>query len=912
MKVENKPTLLTLLSFALNHVHEAVFLIDKNARFQYVNDETCRMLGYTFDELLGLGVPDIDPNYPLERWYEHWEELKTSHSIIFEGIHRTKDGRYFPVEIHANTFEHDGQSYNLALVRDNTERKKVEEKLVSAGLYNRSLIEASLDALVTIGQDGKITDVNKATEIVTGYSREELIGTDFSEYFTEPEKARLVYEQVFKQGFVRDYSLEIKNKDEYVTSVLYNASVYKDISGCVIGVFAAARDVTERNLIEHKLRVNEERYRMAQSIGHVGNWEYNLQTTHFWGSDEAKRIYGFNPKQDDFSTDDVENCIPERERVHQALIDLIETGKPYDLEFEILPKNSPIPKIITSIAEIQRDEHGDPLKVTGVIQDITARKKTEEKSNQLAAIVKHSEDAIIGKTLEGIVTSWNNGAKKIYGYSESEMVGKPISILIPTGYEDESPSILARIMAGEYIKHYETVRRRQDGKTINVFLTASPIKDSAGRVTGVSTITSDITEHKLAEAINAARLHLVQFSLTHSLDELLEEVLNETEKLTNSLIGFYHFVEDDQINLTLQNWSTRTKAVFCKAKGKGLHYAIDQAGVWVDCVHQRKAVIHNDYAALADRKGLPEGHAAVIRELVVPVFRGPKIAAILGVGNKASDYTQTDIETVSRIADLAWEITERKRAEEEVVRLNQELEKRVYERTAQLEAANNELEAFVYSVSHDLRAPLRHIDDFMRLIEKRVGAGLDPQSQHYLDMVCDSSKRMGKLIDDLLSFSRMGRFDLASFQINLHELVQEIILEFEPDTKDRTIEWNIANLPTVTGDLAMLRIVLVNLISNALKFTRSRKITKIEIGYSSESNTETIVFVRDNGVGFDMAYIDKLFGVFQRLHSADEFEGTGIGLANVRQIISRHGGRTWAAGEIDHGATFYFSLPKTK
>ncbi|PKO12123.1 MAG: hypothetical protein CVU39_25615 [Chloroflexi bacterium HGW-Chloroflexi-10] len=296
MKVENKPTLLTLLSFALNHVHEAVFLIDKNARFQYVNDEACRILGYTFDELLGLGVPDIDPNYPLDRWFKHWEELKTSHSIIFEGLHKTKDGRCFPVEIHANYFEYGGQSYNLALVRDNTERKKVEEKLVSAGLYNRSLIEASLDALVTIGQDGKITDVNKATEIVTGYSREELIGTDFSEYFTEPEKARMVYEQVFKEGFVRDYFLEIKNKDENVTAVLYNASVYKDISGSVIGMFAAARDVTERNLIEHKLRVNEERYRMAQSIGHVGNWEYNLQTTHFWGSDEAKRIYGFNPE----------------------------------------------------------------------------------------------------------------------------------------------------------------------------------------------------------------------------------------------------------------------------------------------------------------------------------------------------------------------------------------------------------------------------------------------------------------------------------------------------------------------------------------------------------------------------------------------------------------------------------------
>jgi PAS domain S-box-containing protein/putative nucleotidyltransferase with HDIG domain len=175
-------------------------------------------------------------------------------------------------------------------------------------------------------------------------------------------------------------------------------------------------------------------------------------------------------------------------------------------------------------------------------------------------------------------------------------------------------------------------------------------------------------ERKRNEAINASRLHLVQFSLTHSLDELLEETLNETEKLTGSLIGFYHFVDDDQKSLLLQNWSTRTKSEFCTAKGKGLHYAISEAGVWVDCVYQRKPVIHNDYASLPHRKGMPEGHAAVSRELVVPVFRGEKIRAILGVGNKPTDYTQQDIKTVSLLADLAWEIAERKRAEESVRR----------------------------------------------------------------------------------------------------------------------------------------------------------------------------------------------------------------------------------------------------
>ena len=183
----------------------------------------------------------------------------------------------------------------------------------------------------------------------------------------------------------------------------------------------------------------------------------------------------------------------------------------------------------------------------------------------------------------------------------------------------------------------------------------------------------DITENKRNKGINAARLHLLQFAGTHSLNELLEKTLNETEKLTDSLIGFYHFVEDDQRSLTLQNWSTRTKAQFCKAEGKGLHYSIAQAGVWVDCVYQGKPIIHNDYTSLAHRRGMPEGHAEVIRELVVPVFRGKKIKAILGVGNKSADYTEKDVEATALLADLAWEIAERKRAEEKIIRSDQRL-----------------------------------------------------------------------------------------------------------------------------------------------------------------------------------------------------------------------------------------------
>jgi signal transduction histidine kinase len=285
--------------------------------------------------------------------------------------------------------------------------------------------------------------------------------------------------------------------------------------------------------------------------------------------------------------------------------------------------------------------------------------------------------------------------------------------------------------------------------------------------------------------------------------------------------------------------------------------------------------------------------------------------AVEAVAHGAQDYLvkgQIDSFRLKRAIHYA---IERKRTEIEIRTLNDTLEGRVAERTAQLEEANKELESFSYSVSHDLRAPLRHVQGYVEMLQRAADGQLSDKAQRYLKTIAEASSEMGYLIDDLLAFSRMGRAEIGESRVDVGVLVQETIRGLDMVTKDRHIVWQTAPLPAVLGDSSMVKQVLANLVGNAVKYSRLRDPARIEIGCAGEEDGRVVLFVRDNGAGFDMQYVHKLFGVFQRLHRVEEFEGTGIGLATVRRIVARHGGRVWAEGVVNQGATFYFTLKRS-
>jgi PAS domain S-box-containing protein len=512
---------------------------------------------------------------------------------------------------------------------------------------------------------------------------------------------------------------------------------------------------------------------------------------------------------------------------------------------------------------------------------------------------------------------WNECAQTLFGYTAEQVGSYPLwwdEHLHPSDRERASAGVLAVLESGGQFWSGEYRFRRADQSYAHVLDRGYIIRDERGTPLRMIGAMQDITARNRAEeALRASEevarcfqdqlkdLHALSIELSGAsqLDDLCRQAIEQGRaRLGFDRLGLW-FLDDDPRYM----------------RGS---FGTDERGQIRDERGERQLIASNDFLQdlLSGRRTLNFDEDTVLfNDRQVAVGRGWMAMAALWDGDRVIGYISADnllqqqpisqyqLELLALYGSTLGHLSTRKRTEIE-------LERRVAERTAQLEAANKELEAFSYSVSHDLRAPLRHIDGFARMLTLREADRLDPTSARYVKVIGDSARKMGQLIDDLLGFSRMSRTEMQVLQVDLGQVVAAVRYDLAPAVEGRSIDWRISRLPVVCGDPAMIGVVLSNLLSNAVKYTAPREQAQITVGAAAGEGDEVIISVADNGVGFDMAYAHKLFGVFQRLHRDEEFEGTGIGLATVRRIVSRHGGRVWATAALDGGATFYMTLKR--
>jgi len=620
---------------------------------------------------------------------------------------------------------------------EETLKKRVNqqtEELRKTNAYNRNLLEVSPDALFTFGPDGKFTDVNKAAEAITGLERDKLIGTDFSSYFTEPNKALECYHKVFSQGTIRDFPLTIKHVSGKTYDVLYNASVYRNEEGRVQGVFADARDISEIKKAEADINLHAERYKAILSATPDGFW------------------------------------------------------------------------IV--------DKSGGFLDVNDVYL-------------------------------------------KMSGYSYEEFMSLSLSDIEALETAEETTQHINKFLEVDFDR-FETKHKRKDGSIFEVELSASywKIKDQS------LCFVRDITKRKKTEAIIAAE--------RKRFNDVLEMLPAYVVLLT----------PDHRVRHSNRFFNER----FGEDRGRCcFEFLFDLDKPCEGCktfeVFKEKKAIEWEWTG-------PDGSNYYIY-----------------------DFPFSDVDGTDLVMEMCSDISELKRAEQRIRQLNEELEKRVQLRTAELQFANQELESFSYSVSHDLRTPLSVIDGFSKILYKDLFDKLDDEYKNYLNRIISASGKMSALITGLLNLSRISRAKLQLKDVRLDLIATDIITWLFKSEPYRKISINIKPGITAYADPEFINIVLENLINNAWKFTRFTQSAEIQIG-SKKQNGEVIFFVRDNGAGFNMKDSDKLFNPFQRLHDRKLYEGTGIGLATVKRIISKHGGKIWVESEPGSGTTFYFQIPR--
>ena len=863
------------LSGVIQSAMHAVIMTDEDTNIVLFNPAAENIFGHAAADMIGAKIERLIPgrfHHDHHKYVAAFGASKTnmrrmSQRATIVGLRA--NGEEFAGEASISHLTLDGRKFYTVILSDITERAKTEENLHLAA----TAIENAQEGIIITDASNRIVSVNPAFTRITGYPAEEVIGSS-PDILNSGMQDKAFYQSMWTavnetgcwQGEIWD-----RRKSGELYCEWLSISAVKNTQGKIAHHTAIFTDITARKDAEQALRTANQHLEMLVQSSPLAIYTRDADGLITSWNPAAEKLYGWKAAE---VLGRPLPALPEGQHAESTRQRMqLLAGKSF-VRHEVRRQRRDGSLIdVDAFVGALRDTAGNITGIISVVSDVTERKQAEVARAQLAAIVKSSHDAIVSRTFDGTIVSWNAGAERMFGYSASEAIGKPISFNTPPGRVRIFPKLTERILSGETLKPHETQRMTKDGSVVDVLSSVSPIKNDAGEIIGIASLFQDITALKQTEAArreSEERFHAAfeQAGVGMGLRDI-DPHKPRWLRVNRKLCDILGYTSDELLQITTIDLTPP-----------------EERDVAIDYNQRLLRGEIKDYSR--EKRYVRKDGRIIWTNLTMSVVNNPN-------GRP------------THIISVIEDITESKRAQEEIITLNAELEQRVMERTRQLEATNKELETFSYSVSHDLRAPLRGIDGFSKLLQKEYGDRLDTKGSDYLLRIHRATRRMGELIDDLLQLSRVSRHQLTPEMVDLSQLASSILAEFREREPQRTVATKIQKDIVVQGDPRLLRILLENLLGNAWKFTQKVPHPRIRFG-TTEQDGKTVIWVSDNGAGFAMEYAHKLFGAFQRLHGATEFEGTGIGLATVQRIVALHGGRVWAEGAVGKGATFYLTL----